>query len=97
MNEVKRVAGLHLTHIVTDDDTTFCGREVNESWVASGNATCVECLTGEIFSEAGNEVSVHDIEVATVFVLGYPATPDKHIASSVTSALANVVAARLSV
>lgn len=97
MSEVRRVAGLHLTHIVTKDDVTFCGRDVEKSWAASGNATCVECLTGEIFAEAGDEVSVHDIEAATVFVLGFPATPDKQVASSVTSALAKVVAARLSV
>jgi len=97
MNEVKRVAGLHLTHIVTDDDVTFCGRDVDKSWVASGNATCAECLTGEILDEAGDEVSVHSIEKATEFVLGFPATPDKHVASSVTSALSKVVAARLSV
>lgn len=97
MNQVKRVAGLHLTHTVTDDSVTFCGRDVEKSWVASGKATCAECLTGEIIGAAGEEIGIEAIEKATEFVLGLPATPDKHVASSVTSALSKVVAARLSV
>lgn len=97
MNEVKRVAGLHLTHIVTDDNVTFCGRDVEKSWVASGNATCVECLTGKIMTNDGGEVNIEDIGIALEFVLLLPATPDKRVASSITSALASVVAARLSV
>lgn len=97
MNEVKRVAGLHLTHIVTDDNVTFCGREAEKSWLASGNATCVECLTGEIIGDVVEEIGMEGIGKATHFILGLPATPDKHIASSVTTALSKVVAAKLSV
>lgn len=97
MNEVKRVAGLHLTHIVTDDNVTFCGRKAEKSWIASGNATCVECLTGKILGDVSDEIGMEGIGKATKFVLGLPATPDKHVASSVTSALSKVLAARLSV
>ena len=97
MNEVKRVGGLHLTHIVTDDNETFCGRKAKRSWIASGNATCVECLTGEIIGVAGEEIGIEGIVKATEFILGLPYTPDKQVASSVTAALASLVAARLSV
>jgi hypothetical protein len=89
MNQVKRVNGLHLTHIVTDDNVTFCGKEAGMSWVASGNATCVECLCGPLINSG-------DVDGAVQVVLDLPYTSDKRVASSVTTALAICVAARLS-
>lgn len=85
---IARVFGLRLTHVITDDGVTQCGERVVESWPATGVATCAQCETQPMLDNG-------DVAGAADVVLNMPRTSDKQIASSITSALADVIAARL--
>ena len=88
MKNVVRVNGLSLTHIVTDDGATQCGKEVNQSWPATGDATCSRCITQPLLDEG-------KVDEAVSVVLRHTPTSDKRILLSQTLALADVVEARL--
>ena len=85
---IARVQGLKLTHVITDDGGTACGKDANRMWPASGEATCAECVVQPILAEGNVPLAIHA-------VLNIPETSDKAIAASITQALSSVVAARL--
>ncbi len=71
-----------------DDGHTACGAS-GQSWPASGEATCARCITQPMLDGG-------DVYGAVKVVLALPRT-NKAVASSITSALADVTAAGLRV
>lgn len=86
--KVYRVSGLHLTHTVTDDGVTMCGENAERVWPASGDATCVLCKVRPLLEKG-------ELNAAQTIVMLLPHSKDTALMSNVTSALSEIVAAKL--